>query len=173
MENDGTDAAGSSIADGIALFFFVALILWGASLDQRHHYAQRHVPQVRGGAGQGRTRRWVDGDVHAQCHGEAHLLEHGSFFGVHVTSRPVTLNYYQLVLASGNGDGIPPPKRAHSTQAGLNHSSSISRMWNYLGAKDGGQIDMLIWCRFDSARVMTHGQSMELTSASSAPAAQS
>ncbi|TVU41069.1 hypothetical protein EJB05_14560 [Eragrostis curvula] len=54
----GTDAAGSSIADGIALFFFVALILWGASLDQRHHYAQRHVPQVRGGAGQGRKRRW-------------------------------------------------------------------------------------------------------------------
>jgi hypothetical protein len=26
----------------------------------------------------------------------------GSFFGVHVTAQPVTLNYYQLVLASGD-----------------------------------------------------------------------
>lgn len=26
----------------------------------------------------------------------------GSFFGVHVTAQPLTLNYYQLVLASGN-----------------------------------------------------------------------
>jgi hypothetical protein len=26
----------------------------------------------------------------------------GTFFGVHVTAQPVTLNYYQLVLASGD-----------------------------------------------------------------------
>jgi hypothetical protein len=45
----------------------------------------------------------------------------GTFFGVHVTAQPVTLNYYQLVLASGDVSSLdllsPPfPTCYHSVQ---------------------------------------------------------
>jgi hypothetical protein len=49
----------------------------------------------------------------------------GTFFGVHVTAQPVTLNYYQLVLASGDVSSLdllsPPfPTCYHSVRVKFN-----------------------------------------------------
>ncbi|CAN6235012.1 unnamed protein product [Urochloa humidicola] len=85
------------------LFFFFALILWGASRNQRPvvtlHSATFHRFVVQAG-----TDASLVPTEMASLNATVRLTfrNTGTFFGVHVSSEPVTLYYTQLQLASGN-----------------------------------------------------------------------
>lgn len=121
MDDDGDDGYGGSGGGGwsgipkrvrygilfvgafFGLFFFFALILWGASRNQRPvvtlHSATFHRFVVQAG-----TDASLVPTEMASLNATVKLTfrNTGTFFGVHVSSEPVTLYYTQLQLASGN-----------------------------------------------------------------------
>jgi len=99
------------------LFFFFALILWGASRNQRPvvtlHSATFHRFVVQAG-----TDASLVPTEMASLNATVRLTfrNTGTFFGVHVSAEPVTLYYTQLQLAAGNVSlliPLPLPRLAH------------------------------------------------------------
>ncbi|PUZ47165.1 hypothetical protein GQ55_7G141800 [Panicum hallii var. hallii] len=122
MDDDGDDGYGGGRGGGgwsgipkrvrygilfvgafFGLFFFFALILWGASRNQRPvvtlHSATFHRFVVQAG-----TDASLVPTEMASLNATVRLTfrNTGTFFGVHVSAEPVTLYYTQLQLASGN-----------------------------------------------------------------------
>ncbi|WVZ85658.1 hypothetical protein U9M48_032555 [Paspalum notatum var. saurae] len=85
------------------LFFFFALILWGASRGQRPVVTLRTVTFHRFVVQAGTDASNVPTEL-ASLNATVRLTfrNTGTFFGVHVTADPVTLYYTQLLMASGN-----------------------------------------------------------------------
>jgi hypothetical protein len=85
------------------LFFFFALILWGASRNQRPVVTLRAVTFHRFVVQAGTDASLVPTEM-ASLNATVRLVfrNTGTFFGVHVSADPVTLYYTQLQLASGN-----------------------------------------------------------------------
>ncbi|TVU14497.1 hypothetical protein EJB05_37970, partial [Eragrostis curvula] len=118
MDDDGDDGYGSGVGGGLpkrwryglgfvgaffALFFFFALILWGASHNQRPVVTMHSVTFHKFVVQAGTDASLVPTEMSTlNATVKLTFRNTGSFFGVHVSSQPVTLNYYQLVLASGN-----------------------------------------------------------------------
>ncbi|KAJ8465556.1 hypothetical protein OPV22_028108 [Ensete ventricosum] len=85
------------------LFSFFALILWGASRNQRPRIIMKSITFDNFIIQAGTDASLVPTDM-ATLNSTLKFTYRntGSFFGVHVTSTPIYLNYYQLTLASGN-----------------------------------------------------------------------
>ncbi|KAJ1271012.1 hypothetical protein BS78_06G096000 [Paspalum vaginatum] len=85
------------------LFFFFALILWGASRGQRPVVTLSSVTFHRFVVQAGTDASLVPTQL-ASLNATVRLTfrNTGTFFGVHVTADPVTLYYTQLLMASGN-----------------------------------------------------------------------
>ncbi|URD88806.1 Nicotinate phosphoribosyltransferase (NAPRTase) family [Musa troglodytarum] len=85
------------------LFSFFALILWGASRNQRPRIIMKSITFDNFIIQAGTDASLVPTDM-ATLNSTLKFTYRntGSFFGVHVTSTPIDLNYYQLTLASGN-----------------------------------------------------------------------
>ncbi|CAL9201295.1 unnamed protein product [Musa hybrid cultivar] len=85
------------------LFSFFALILWGASRNQRPRIIMKSITFDNFIIQAGTDASLVPTDM-ATLNStlEFTYRNTGRFFGVHVTSTPIDLNYYQLTLASGN-----------------------------------------------------------------------
>uniref|UniRef100_A0A0D9W510 Uncharacterized protein n=1 Tax=Leersia perrieri TaxID=77586 RepID=A0A0D9W510_9ORYZ len=85
------------------LFFFFALILWGASHNQKPVVSINSVTFHNFVIQAGTDASLVPTEL-STVNATVRLTfrNTGSFFGVHVTAQPVTLYYYQLLMASGN-----------------------------------------------------------------------
>ncbi|KAG8064510.1 hypothetical protein GUJ93_ZPchr0004g39838 [Zizania palustris] len=86
-----------------ALFFFFALILWGASHNQKPVVSISSITFHNFVIQAGTDASLVPTEL-STLNATVRLTfrNTGSFFGVHVTAQPVTLYYYQLLMASGN-----------------------------------------------------------------------
>lgn len=85
------------------LFFFFALILWGASRNQRPVVTLHSVTFHRFVVQAGTDASLVPTEMSSlNATVKLTFRNTGTFFGVHVSSDPVTLYYTQLQLASGN-----------------------------------------------------------------------
>jgi hypothetical protein len=87
----------------LGLFLLFALVLWGASRNQRPVVALRAVTFHRFVVQAGTDASLVPTEM-ASLNATVSLTfrNAGTFFGVHVSADPVTLHYAQLQLASGN-----------------------------------------------------------------------
>jgi hypothetical protein len=87
----------------LGLFLLFALVLWGASRNQRPVVALRAVTFHRFVVQAGTDASLVPTEM-ASLNATVSLTFRnvGTFFGVHVSADPVTLHYAQLQLASGN-----------------------------------------------------------------------
>ncbi|PKA61509.1 hypothetical protein AXF42_Ash018796 [Apostasia shenzhenica] len=85
-----------------ALFSFFALILWGASRSQRPEVSMKSITFENFAISAGTDASLVPTDL-ATLNSTVRMTfwNTGTFFGVHVTSTPVDLSYYELTLASG------------------------------------------------------------------------
>ncbi|KAG2572138.1 uncharacterized protein LOC120640996 [Panicum virgatum] len=121
MDDDGDDGYGGGRGGGwsgiprrvrygilfvgafFGLFFFFALILWGASRNQRPvvtlHSATFHRFVVQAGTDASSVPTEM-ASLNATV--RLNFRNTGTFFGVHVSAEPVTLYYTQLQLAAGN-----------------------------------------------------------------------
>ncbi|XP_062225655.1 uncharacterized protein LOC133924226 [Phragmites australis] len=86
-----------------ALFFFFALILWGASRNQRPVVTMQSITFHNFVIQAGTDASLVPTEM-STLNATVRLTfrNTGTFFGVHVTAQPVTLYYSQLLMASGN-----------------------------------------------------------------------
>ncbi|KAL6885898.1 hypothetical protein ACP4OV_010159 [Aristida adscensionis] len=86
-----------------ALFFFFALILWGASHNQRPVVTMNSITFHKFVIQAGTDASLVPTEM-STLNATVRLTfrNTGGFFGVHVTAQPVTLYYSQLLMASGN-----------------------------------------------------------------------
>uniref|UniRef100_A0A0E0KQS3 Late embryogenesis abundant protein LEA-2 subgroup domain-containing protein n=1 Tax=Oryza punctata TaxID=4537 RepID=A0A0E0KQS3_ORYPU len=121
MEDDDADGGGGGGGGGFAalpkrwryalgfvgaffaLFFFFALILWGASHNQKPVVSINSVTFHNFVIQAGTDASLVPTELSTvNATVRMTFRNTGSFFGVHVTAQPVTLYYYQLLMASGN-----------------------------------------------------------------------
>lgn len=116
MEDDDADgaAAGGKLpkrwryalgfaAAFFALFFFFALILWGASHNQKPIVSINSITFHNFVIQAGTDASLVPTEMSTlNATVKLTFRNTGSFFGVHVSAQPVTLYYYQLLMASGN-----------------------------------------------------------------------
>uniref|UniRef100_A0A0D3FVZ9 Late embryogenesis abundant protein LEA-2 subgroup domain-containing protein n=1 Tax=Oryza barthii TaxID=65489 RepID=A0A0D3FVZ9_9ORYZ len=86
-----------------ALFFFFALILWGASHNQKPVVSINSITFHNFVIQAGTDASLVPTELSTvNATVRMTFRNTGSFFGVHVTAEPLTLYYYQLLMASGN-----------------------------------------------------------------------
>ncbi|WOL11861.1 hypothetical protein Cni_G20625 [Canna indica] len=85
------------------LFSFFALILWGASRNQKPHIVMKSIKFENFNIQAGTDASLVPTDM-ATLNSTLKFTYRntGSFFGVHVSSTPMDLSYYQLTMATGN-----------------------------------------------------------------------
>ncbi|XP_008784188.1 uncharacterized protein LOC103703193 [Phoenix dactylifera] len=85
-----------------ALFSFFALILWGASRNQKPEIAMKSITFENFFIQAGSDASFVPTDM-STLNSTVRMTYRntGSFFGVHVSSTSLDLSYYQLTLASG------------------------------------------------------------------------
>ncbi|KAF0893821.1 hypothetical protein E2562_029706 [Oryza meyeriana var. granulata] len=118
MEDDDADGGGGGGLGGLpkrwryalgfvgaffALFFFFALILWGASHNQKPVVSINSITFHNFVIQAGTDASLVPTELSTMNATVRMTFRNtGSFFGVHVTAQPVTLYYYQLLMASGN-----------------------------------------------------------------------
>ncbi|KAF8762570.1 hypothetical protein HU200_009346 [Digitaria exilis] len=110
------------------LFFFFALILWGASRNQRPVVTLQTVTFHRFVVQAGTDASLVPTEM-ASLNATVKLTfrNTGTFFGVHVSAEPVTLFYTQLQLASGDLHTDVDPSKARGTRGQIHrpmHSSA-------------------------------------------------
>lgn len=135
-DGDGSGGHGSGIPKRVryalgfvgaffGLFFFFALILWGASRNQRPVVTLRAVTFHRFVVQAGTDASLVPTEM-ASLNATVALVfrNTGTFFGVHVSADPVTLYYTQLQLASGNVS--TPPFILVSNLFGFLHYSTAA-----------------------------------------------
>ncbi|CAL9131547.1 unnamed protein product [Musa textilis] len=85
------------------LFSFFALILWGASRNQKPDIVMKSIKFENFIIQAGTDASLVPTDMSTLNSTVKFTYRNtGSFFGVHVTSTPLYLNYYQLTMASGD-----------------------------------------------------------------------
>ncbi|KAL6652901.1 hypothetical protein ACP70R_011826 [Stipagrostis hirtigluma subsp. patula] len=91
------------VAAFFALFFFFALILWGASHNQRPIVTMNSITFHRFVIQAGTDASLVPTEM-STLNATVRLTfrNTGGFFGVHVSAQPVTLYYSQILMASGN-----------------------------------------------------------------------
>uniref|UniRef100_A0ACD5UPQ1 Uncharacterized protein n=1 Tax=Avena sativa TaxID=4498 RepID=A0ACD5UPQ1_AVESA len=91
------------VAAFFALFFFFALILWGASRNQKPVVSVNSVTFHNFVIQAGTDASLVPTEL-STINATVRLTfrNTGSFFGVHVTAQPVTFYYSQLLMASGD-----------------------------------------------------------------------
>ncbi|AQK43700.1 uncharacterized protein LOC100191285 [Zea mays] len=102
----------------LGLFLLFALVLWGASRNQRPVVALRAVTFHRFVVQAGTDASLVPTEM-ASLNATVSLTFRnvGTFFGVHVSADPVTLHYAQLQLASGNMKYFYQPRRSQRSLA--------------------------------------------------------
>ncbi|KAG6475768.1 uncharacterized protein LOC122024091 [Zingiber officinale] len=87
----------------LLLFFLFALILWGASHDKQPLVTMNSITIGEFNVQAGTDSSLVPTNlVTLNSTVKLSYRNTGGFFGVHVTSTPVLLNYYQLTIASGS-----------------------------------------------------------------------
>ncbi|RRT33541.1 hypothetical protein B296_00038532, partial [Ensete ventricosum] len=93
------------VAVFLVLFFLFALVLWGASHHQSPQVTMNSITFEDFYVQAGTDSSLVPTDL-LTLNSTVKLTYRnaGSFFGVHVTSTPVLLDYYQLAIASGSID---------------------------------------------------------------------
>lgn len=85
------------------LFSFFALILWGASRNQKPEITMKSITFENFFIQAGTDASFVPTDMSTlNATVQMTFRNTGTFFGVHVSSTPLDLSYYQLTLASGN-----------------------------------------------------------------------
>ncbi|KAG1331089.1 DNA replication regulator SLD3 [Cocos nucifera] len=85
------------------LFSFFALILWGASRNQKPEITMKSITFENFFIQAGTDASSVPTDMTTlNATVQMTFRNTGTFFGVHVSSTPLDLSYYQLTLASGN-----------------------------------------------------------------------
>lgn len=85
------------------LFSFFALILWGASRNQKPEITMKSITFENFFIQAGTDASSVPTDMSTlNATVQMTFRNTGTFFGVHVSSTPLDLSYYQLTLASGN-----------------------------------------------------------------------
>uniref|UniRef100_J3LXY5 Uncharacterized protein n=1 Tax=Oryza brachyantha TaxID=4533 RepID=J3LXY5_ORYBR len=96
-----------------ALFFFFALILWGASHNQKPVLSINSITFHNFVIQAGTDASLVPTELSTMNATVRMTFRNtGSFFGVHVSAQPVTLYYYQLLMASGNVKYFYQPRKS-------------------------------------------------------------
>lgn len=101
-----------------ALFFFFALILWGASRNQKPVVSLNSVTFHNFVIQAGTDASLVPTELSTiNATVKLTFRNTGTFFGVHVTAQPVTLYYSQLLMASGNMKYFYQPRKSQRNVA--------------------------------------------------------
>ncbi|KAK8948087.1 hypothetical protein KSP40_PGU006508 [Platanthera guangdongensis] len=116
----------------VVLFSFFALILWGASHSQSPVISMKSITFENFMVSAGTDATLVPTDL-ATLNSTVKMSfrNRGTFFGVHVTSIPLDLSFYELPLASGSVNEF---YQSRKSQRNLNVVVSGSRIPLYGGA---------------------------------------
>ncbi|PON61521.1 Late embryogenesis abundant protein [Trema orientale] len=98
----------------VVLFTLFSLILWGASKSYKPQVVVEHIVFRRFNIQAGNDRTGVPTDMLSLNSTVRMLYKNpGTFFGVHVTSTPLELHYYELKVASGQMKKFYQRRKSH------------------------------------------------------------
>ncbi|KAL6217980.1 hypothetical protein ACLB2K_011197 [Fragaria x ananassa] len=111
----------------VFLFTLFSLILWGASKSYKPHVLVKNIVFESFNIQAGVDNSGLATDMLSlNSTVRIHYRNPGTFFGVHVTSTPLELHYYQLKVASGQIEKFYQARKTHRTILTVVRGSQVS-----------------------------------------------